>query len=90
LKTSNKRSVVLYISVLQLIVFLVLIVFLLFFVVGLLVGGFAAAVEDVDDDGGTNKGGDAVDGHGTLKARGAGNQVTDQGQGGTIYSVLNR
>ena len=28
----------------------------------LLVGGFAAVVEDVDDDGGADKGGDAVDG----------------------------
>jgi len=43
----------------------------------LLVGGLAAAVEDVDDDGGTDEGGDAVDGHGTLEAWGAGYQITD-------------
>ena len=43
----------------------------------LLVGGLAAAVQDVDDDGGTDEGGDAVDGHGALEAWGAGNQITD-------------
>ena len=37
-------------------------------------------VEDVDDDGGTDEGGDAVDGHCPLEAGSAGNQVTDEGQ----------
>lgn len=43
----------------------------------LLDGGLAAAVQDVDDDGCADQGGNAVDGHGTLEARGAGNQITD-------------
>ena len=43
----------------------------------LLVGGFAAAVEDVDDDRGADKGGDAVDGHGAFETRSTGNQITD-------------
>ena len=43
----------------------------------LLVRGFAAVVEDVDDDGGADEGGDAVDGHGAFETGSTGNQVTD-------------
>lgn len=43
----------------------------------LLVGGLAAAVQDVDDDGGADQRGNAVDGHGSLKAWSAGYQITD-------------
>lgn len=47
----------------------------------LLVGGLAAAVEDVDDDRGAHQCRHAVDRHCALKARCAGNQIADQGQG---------
>ena len=63
----------------------------------LLVGGFAAVVEDIDDDGGTDKGGDAVNGHGTLEAWSASNQITNkrqqrttQGGGGHQLPVVAR
>ena len=47
----------------------------------LLVGGLAAAAEDVDDDGGTDEGGDTVDRHSSLEAGCPGNEVADEGQG---------
>ncbi len=82
-KKNNKYNKYNSLIISHFIVFLVFLVFTLLFVVELLVGGLAAAVEDVDDDGGADQGGDAVDGHGTLKAWGAGYQVTDQCQCGS-------
>lgn len=44
-------------------------------------GGFAAAVEDIDDDGRADEGCHAVDGHSAFKAGSAGNQIAYQSQG---------